>query len=175
MDKKELARILINSNENEKGGLPIFLNVDNEDIAVNLEDMHNFIVVGPNSNATIDDLIDQIGRQWVTIINNSYELSEAYNNLMSNFYNREILVPPQIIVIPDIAVFSGEEIKMLREMLNHGTSIHSYFICACKTNTIADQYDVAIPVKMYDGFEPEEKDRIENLITFSGTVRKISR
>ena len=59
MDKKQLVRIMISSENNSEDGIPIFLRVDDEDVIFDLKKMHNFIIVGQNTNISINNIVNQ--------------------------------------------------------------------------------------------------------------------
>lgn len=176
MNKEELARFLINAEENQIGGIPISLIVDDNEVNVDLEKMVNFIVVGKNSKQTINEIVSQINKQYIFVVNNLNDFTILRKDFMNRLATHNLYYPPQVVIIPDISIFCGmKKMKsMLREIFNKGKSLRSYCICACTTNTDADNYYVAIPVKMYEEEYVGEKD-IDSLWTFTGTVRKIVR
>lgn len=56
------------------------------------------------------------------------------------------------------------------KLLSKGASVNSYFVCACTTDTVVDDFNSTFPVVMC---EPgEEKNEIDHLFTFVGMSRK---
>ena len=173
VSREKIARILINSEKNEIGGIPLFLNIDNEEMVFDLRKMHSFIVVGKNSAESVNALASQINPLYVVRITDTDVLYSVYEEVKSKFDNDEAYFPYQVIIISDLSVFQ-ENIFIIKELLSKGVRVSSYFICACKTDTIVDEYNMLIPVKMYDEYMDDISKKTENLFTFSGTVKKIN-
>lgn len=173
MDKNQIAKFLIDTEENQIGGIPIFLSVDDNEVNVDLEKMHNFLVIGKNSKQTINEIVSQINKQYIFMVNDLNDFTILRKEFMNRMATHNVYCPPQVVIIPDISIFCGMK-NMLLEIFNKGKSLRSYCICACTTNSDADNYDFAIPVKMYEEYVGDMKDT-DNLLTFIGTVRKIVR
>ena len=172
ISREKIARILINSEKNEIGGIPLFLNIDNEEMVFDLRKMHSFIVVGKNSAESVNALASQINPLYVVRITDTDVLYSVYEEVKSKFDDDEAYFPYQVIIIPDLSIFQDNRF-IIKELLCKGVRVSSYFICACKTDTVVDEYNMLIPVKMYDEYMDDIREKTENLFTFSGTVKKI--
>ena len=150
-----------------------FLNIDNDEMVFDLRKMHSFIVVGKNSAESVNALASQINPLHVVWITDTDVLYKVYEEVKSKFDNNEAYFPYQVIIISDLSIFQ-ENIFIIKELLSKGVRVSSYFICASKTDTIVDEYNMLIPVKMYDEYMDDISKSTENLFTFSGTVKKIN-
>ena len=176
MDKDKIARFLIDSEDNN-GGIPVYLIVDNEELIFDIKKMPNLIVFGKNCQKSISEIVNQMNqrldRQFIVWLNNEDDLNELYNDFCKRETNHDPYFPPQVVIIPNISLFNNaEQKKKMMRILSKGASLNSYFVCACTTDTIVDDFNNTFPVVMCESDEEEEKNEIDHFFTFVGISRK---
>ena len=178
MNKEQLARILIDS-ENNNGGIPVYLTVDNEELIFDIKKMPNLIVFGQNCQGTISEIVNQLNkklsRQFIVWLNNEEDLNELYNDFCRRKSHHSMYYPPQVVIIPNISPFNNAEQKTkLMKILSEGASLNSYFICACTTDIIVDDFNSAFPIVMCESYEEKENIKIDHWFVFVGMLRKVN-
>ena len=173
MNKSQIADILINQSSN---GIPVFLNIDDEPIGINIKKTGGgILIMGQNITPRINDIVSQFDQSCITNIATPNDLNVLYKDFVSHYKNCQCYSPYHIAVINDINVFNNAQCKPhLIPILSRGNGIKLFFIAGMSSSTINDIPITAnFAVRINEYYVDTKKKISEADFDYIGKIQKI--
>ena len=172
MNKEQIADILINRKTSK--GIPVFLNIDSEEIGINIKKTGGgILILGQNITQRITYITNQFPQNCIFNLVTENDLDILHNDFISRYKNNHCYFPYYIAVINDIGIFNTAKCKpRLIEILSRGNGINLFFIAGMSSTEIND-ISVNFAVKINEYYVDTKNNISEANFDYIGKIQKI--